>query len=96
MEKTISLTSSSTVAAVDHQTSAQIDGESVILDLEQGAYFGLNTVGARVWELLQEPITVGQIVDAVTSEYEVDRDQCVDDVLRLLQDLNDHDLIYVD
>lgn len=90
------LADSSTVVAVDHQTSTQIKGESVVLDLEEGVYYGLNDVGARVWELVQEPARVSELVDAIAEEYDVPREQCIGDVKELLHDLEGYGLIRVE
>jgi hypothetical protein len=92
MERT-SITDSSVVVAADHQTSAEVDGESVILDLQEGIYYGLNPVGARIWEEIQDPTAVEDITATITAEYDVDADQCREDVISLLQDLEEHGLI---
>ncbi len=34
--------------------SSDLDGESVILDMESGKYHSLDTTGTRVWELLED------------------------------------------
>ncbi|WP_263808711.1 PqqD family protein [Salinibacter sp.] len=86
---------SSVVVAADHQTSAEVDGESVILDLEEGVYYGLNPVGARIWSEIQEPTAVEEITAAITAEYDVDADRCRGDVLSLLRDLGENDLVEV-
>ena len=41
------------VRASRQQASCDVHGEVVILDVEKGAYYGLEEVGARVWELLR-------------------------------------------
>jgi hypothetical protein len=72
------------------------DGDVVILSLKNGVYYGLNSVAARVWEIIQEPTTVTQIVDALVSEYDVDPIQCRAQVDVLLKDLEDNGLIRVE
>jgi hypothetical protein len=93
---TIMIDESSVVVAADHQTSAEVDGESVILDLEEGVYYGLNPVGARIWSEIQEPTSVEEITAAITAEYDVDAEQCREDVLSLLRDLRENDLVEVE
>lgn len=88
-------TESSVVKAVDHQTSAEIEDENVILDLEEGMYYGLNPVGTQIWKRVQEPTPVGEVVTEVAAEYDVDYGQCFDDVVSLLQDLAENDLLVV-
>lgn len=40
----------------------EVSGEIVLLDLASESYFGLDEIGARIWALLNEEKTVGQIV----------------------------------
>ncbi|HEY9729167.1 MAG TPA: lasso peptide biosynthesis PqqD family chaperone [Chroococcales cyanobacterium] len=85
----------STVVAVKDQVSADLAGEAVILNLKSGVYYGLNAVGGRIWQLLQEPRTVAAIRDTLLEEYEVDRDSCDRDLLAVLQELATAELIEV-
>jgi hypothetical protein len=51
------------VVASDDQISRDLDGEAVILNMKSGVYCGLNEVGAHIWQLIQEPMSVGHIRD---------------------------------
>jgi len=95
-EPTLELTEASVVEAVDHQTSAEVDGENVILDLEKGVYYGLNPVGTQVWKRIQDPMTVGEIVVEITADYGIERERCFQDVVALLRDLEEHNLVRID
>lgn len=77
----------STVVAVKDQVSSDLGGEVAILDLGGGIYYGLDAVGARVWELVWEPIEVNQIQETIIEEYDADRARIERDVLALLQRL---------
>jgi hypothetical protein len=77
----------STVVVSPHQVSTSLGDEAVILGADAGQYFGLNEVGARIWELVQAPVQVADICATVCAEYEVAGDQCERDVLELLADL---------
>ena len=85
----------STVVVTKDQVSADLSGEAAILNLKTSTYFGLNTVGASIWKLIQEPKTVSQIGDAITQEYDVEPDRCEHDILELLQDLSKNGLIEI-
>lgn len=85
----------STIAAAEDQVSCDLEGESAILSLSNGVYYGLDPLGARIWELIQEPRTVNEVRDVILSEYEVERDRCERDLLELLRQLNDQGLIQV-
>jgi hypothetical protein len=85
----------STVVAAEGQVSSALGGEVAILDLKAGTYYGLDAVGAQVWELIQEPKRVSEVRDAILEEYEVEPDRCERDVITLLQRLADEGLVEV-
>ncbi len=87
MKKTLSI-NSSIVAATD-QVSSDLGGEVAILHLKAGVYYGLDAVGARIWNLIQQPRTVQEVRDVIVSEYEVGPDRCESDLITLLQRLAD-------
>jgi hypothetical protein len=89
------ISESSTVVVTKDQVSCDLSGEAAILNLKSGVYFGLNTVGASIWKLIQEPRSVKEIQDAIQEEYDVELDQCERDVLELLQELSTHGLIEI-
>jgi hypothetical protein len=71
----------------------QVGEETVILDLASGTYFGLDPVGARVWQLMGEGKTLSEICDTMLDEYEVTRDALERDVIELAQELSAQGLI---
>ena len=85
----------STVVVTKDQVSADLSGEAAILNLKTSTYFGLNTVGASIWKLIQEPKTVSQIRDAIIEEYDVEPNRCEHDILELLQELSEYGLIEI-
>ena len=52
-------------------------------------------MGARVWNLIQDPRRVGDICDAIMREYDVSQERCESDVLDVLQQLAGQQLIEV-
>jgi len=85
----------SVVVGAKDQVSCDLNGEAAILNLKDGMYYGLNEVGARIWSLLSEPITVNRIRDQLEREYDVERDRCEKDLVTLLSQLQDAGLIEV-
>lgn len=75
--------------------STDLEGEAVILDTDASEYYGLNEVGTRIWTLLEEPKTFEELVSALLEEYDVDRDQCEEDVSKLLRQMMEKDLLNV-
>ena len=85
----------SVVAATKEQVASDLAGEVILLSLQTGQYYGLDQVGARIWELVQQPARVADIRDAIVREYEVGLEQCEHDVLDLLRGLVTEGLIEV-
>ncbi len=83
------------LTASPEQVSCDLMGEAVMLNLDSGIYFGLDPVGARVWELIQQPRAVGEVCDTIMDEYEVDRARCEKDVVNLLSEMAEHGLVSV-
>jgi hypothetical protein len=85
----------STVVAIKHQVSSDLGGEVAILDLSGGVYYGLDEVGARIWELIQELRVVEDVQSVIVEEYDVEPEIARRDVMRLLQELVDRGLVEV-
>ncbi len=75
--------------------STELDGETVLMHVSNGMYFGLNAVGSVIWETMKEPVTVDRLCDAVADEFEVARDVCENDVRELLAQLEENGLVRV-
>lgn len=73
--------------------SCELDGGTVLLDLDTSRYFGLNAVGLVVWEALAQPSTADELCRKVCERFDVTPDKCAQDVDRLLSDFIDRRLI---
>jgi hypothetical protein len=89
------ISGTSLVEVNQNQVSSDLAGEAVILNLQSGTYYGLNAVGALIWNLIQSPITVDQIRAALLKEYEVEPEVCDRDLQMLLEDLQSVGLIEI-
>ena len=70
------------------QISSKVGGETVVLNHNKGAYYGLDEVGVLIWDTLEKgPQTIESLCDAVTSAYNIDSDTCKSDIDGLLKDL---------
>jgi Coenzyme PQQ synthesis protein D (PqqD) len=90
-----SLSANSIVVMAPEQISCPLGEESAILNLKNSMYYGLDPVGARVWALLQQPRSVGEVRDTLLSEYEVEPAQCENDLFALLEKMRGEGLIEV-
>jgi hypothetical protein len=83
------------VVATERQLSTTLADEVIILGLDDSIYYGLTGTGARIWELLQAPRTIEEIVGIIVSEFDVDRGRVELDLDALLADLQSRGLIAI-
>jgi hypothetical protein len=83
------------VVASPENLATELGDEIVLLNMQRGAYHGLEGVGPRVWELIQQPRRVSEILNALLAEYNVPAEQCQQDLMELLRQLAERGLIDV-
>jgi len=78
------------------QIASNVGGEIVILNHNKGEYYGLDEVGALVWNSLEEqPQTLDSLCSAVLEDYDIDKQTCLKDIELLLKDLISEKLVEV-
>ena len=85
----------STVKRADNLVSCNLDGETALLSVDQGKYYGLDPIGSRIWALLEQARTVTELCALMLAEFAVEPAQCQQDVLAFLHDLAQDNLIKV-
>ena len=75
------------VAATREHVSAQLEDEAVVLGLAKGMYYGMGEVAARIWALLQEPRSLGEVRDVVVAEFEVSPEEAAVDIAAFVDEL---------
>ncbi len=78
-------------SAAVRNTNTQ-DG-AVLLDINQGLCFSMNTVGAKIWEMLKANHPIDRIADILASEFSVPREQVLEDVRAFLAQLENQQLL---
>lgn len=66
---------------------ADLSGEKAMIDFETGKYYLIKGTGNDIWDMIQEEISVGEIVDRLLEEYDVTREKCTESVLNFLENL---------
>ncbi len=84
-----------TISPTQSQISSELADEAVILNLDSGIYYGLNEVGARIWELIQQPRSFGELHRVLLEEYDVPAEACKQDLTKILSELKNANLIEV-
>ena len=93
MSKELSL--ASTIRINDDILFNDLQGEIVILNPKTGIYFGLDQVGTRAWQLIQEYGCLGPVKDAMLEEYDVSAERLWKDLEDLVTRLSDKGLVEV-
>ena len=73
--------------------ASDIDGEKVMMSIQQGEYYGLGKSGSFIWDNIEQPITIKDLADLITEKYEVSKAQCLNDIMPFLNDLAEKKLI---
>lgn len=95
MNLSSSLEASTLIVASSEQVSSALGGESVILNLPSGTYYGLNEVGSSIWQRVQTPITILDLCRELTDEFDVDSQTCEVEVLRVVSEMIDAELVEI-
>lgn len=74
--------------------STIMDGDTVMMDVERGEYFGLGGVGSRIWELLEFPVSIDHLTETICAEFEVDAAICRSDAERFLAELQQKGMVH--
>ena len=73
--------------------SQEVSGETVLLDLESENYFGLDTVGTRIWQLIKENDDLQAIYNTLLEEYEVEEQRLQTDLEAILGEVTQLGLV---
>ncbi|WP_077214415.1 lasso peptide biosynthesis PqqD family chaperone [Bacillus dakarensis] len=82
-----------TVKQVKGNIATDMGGETVMLSISNGKYYNLGEIGGAIWDLIETPIVVNDIVKALMENYEVGKKECEEEVLSFLNHLYTEGLI---
>lgn len=72
-----------------------IDGEAIIMNLTNGAYYSMTGVGGHIWSCIESSMTEGAILESMLKRYAVDAESAREDLERLISSLQDDGLVLV-
>jgi DNA-directed RNA polymerase delta subunit len=75
---------------------SDMDGEKVMLSIQNGKYYNLGELGGKIWDLIKDPISVQDLVTTLQSLYEVDQTECEEQVTTFLSHLLEEGIIHVE
>ena len=87
--------SRSVVKRSPNHVATDMAGETVVLDMTSGMYYGMGAVAALIWSILDEPRSLEEIQAAVLAEYDIDQESCERDVIAFVDALKSAGLVEV-
>lgn len=84
-----------TVVAIKNTATCDLIGETAILHLDSGRYFGLNDVAGETWNFIQEPRVVADVVNHLLEIYDIARDACEAQTVSFLNEMASQKLVEV-
>ncbi|MDR6121880.1 hypothetical protein QFZ87_001477 [Bacillus sp. SLBN-46] len=72
---------------------SNMGGEKVMLSVKNGKYYNLGEIGGDIWDLIEEKVTVSQLITILMSKYSVEQQECEEHVISFLEMLMDQGLI---
>jgi hypothetical protein len=85
-----------TISRAKGFVTAPVNNELMMLNVEQGAYYSLDPIAANIWELIESPAKVQDIVSILRTRYKVSLEECQAEVLTFLGKLNENGMIELD
>jgi hypothetical protein len=89
------ITEQTVICRSDALLSNNLGDDVVMMDIEQGAYYGMEGVAARIWKLTEEPVSVGELCNRLTTEYEISPEKCQQEVTGFLGDLVNRNIVEI-
>lgn len=89
------ITANDLIVQTEGNLVSDMDGEKVMLSIENGKYYNLGQIGGRIWELIASPVTINGVVEQLVEEYEIEPDVCNQQVCTFIQQLATDGLVQV-
>ena len=96
MEHTNVISLNSIVVRNDEKfMTSPVGDEIVMMSIESGNYIGINKVGADIWQKLENPISVGDLVNYLLENYDIAKEDCEQKTIKYLCDMLKEDMLII-
>lgn len=75
--------------------STVIDGVELVVDTNTGRYFGLDDIGAAIWDALREPRFLGVVQRSLVAEFDGDADLIAREAEQFIDRLSRNGLVTI-
>lgn len=79
----------------DNFVESDIEGQAVMMSIENSKYFGMDEIGTEIWQLLDKDLTYAEMIDTLLNEYEIDSDTCEQESSEFIEKLLKYKLIEI-
>jgi hypothetical protein len=73
--------------------AAEADQELVMVSVATGHYYGLSDVAREIWDAIERPKKISDLVDNLVASYNIDAPSCEEHTLSFLEALLDEGLL---
>lgn len=75
------------VSRGSEHVETRVGDQTMMMSIAQGSYFSVDATAARIWDLIEAPVALSDVVSKLMSEYEVSEQQCSEQVLDFVEQL---------
>ena len=73
--------------------AAEADKDLVMINIASGSYYGVSDVAREIWEAIERPRKVCELIDDLCAIYDIDRKSCEEQTLSFLDQLSAENLL---
>src|ERR1700688_1659703 len=92
-EKTGQIGDATMISRSSSVLTAEVDGEIIMMSIQQGRYFGLDDIGSDIWKRIEQPCSCASLIDRLAADYDADRATIAADVHALLGRMAAQDVV---
>lgn len=96
MQRIDKLSLETTIVQSPGNIISDMDGETVMMSIDNGKYYNLGIVGGHIWGSLQTPISINKLILTLTNEFDVEKSECEKEVIPFLEMLLNEKLIMIE
>lgn len=75
--------------------TSPIGDEIVMMSMESGNYIGINEVGAVIWNKLEQPMTIKEVINYLLSIYDITEDACTEKTVKHIADMANQEMVLI-
>jgi hypothetical protein len=75
--------------------AAESGHDLVMVSVTKGLYYGISDVARGIWEAIEHPKKVSDLIDDLTASYSIDRETCARETIAFLESLRAEELLQV-